>query len=468
MKKMTFCLPKIALGAGILALLVTACTGGHPVPNAVVRAEPALCEGRPLPMPLVAARPPLAMDAGGCVIAGAKDVHQPTRRIPVLVSASFRDAIASLNEQTHIFSTADSRHRALRSMGWVAFRSGQYASARGVFQYLHDSSPYSQHAPGAIYWAARSAEMLGMGETYLAELKALVERFPVDYYAVQALQRLGDSALVAEVETAQLSTGQLPDSLILAQALVDVGDFKATRRLLQRALTSQKDSLGPKALLGFELLAERVDSNYFERRFRWERNKRFPNVSHESIRALGYSFPWTYVQIISRAARMTQLDSSLVIALARQESAFNPSAISHAGAMGLMQVMPQTANEVLGFSSDSVESAEFDILNPKNNAEVGSVYLARMLRRHGGQVEYALASYNAGPAAVARWRNRFGDVPVDVFVEEIPYAETRDYVQRVLSWKQKYGFLDAARREISTLTKIQPPAAKGPNRPISG
>jgi soluble lytic murein transglycosylase len=465
---MTSCLPKIALGAGIIALVVTACTGGHPVPNAVARAEPALCEGRPLPMPLVAARPPLHMDAGGCVISGAKDVSQPTRRIPVLVGASFRDAIESLNEQSHIFPTPESRYRALRSMGWVAFRSGQYASARGVFQYLHDESPYSSYAPGAIYWAARSAEMLGMGETYLAELKTLVERFPVDYYSVQASRRLSDSAQVAEVKTADLNQGKLPHTLILARALVDVGDFKATRRLLQRTLTTQKESLGPEALLGFETLARRVESSYFERRFRWERNKRFPNISHESIRALGYSFPWTYVQIIARAARMTHVDSSLVIALARQESAFNPTAISHAGAMGLMQVMPQTANEVLGFSPDSVESAQLDILNPKLNAEVGAVYLSRMLRRHGGQVEYALASYNAGPAAVARWKNRFGDIPVDVFVEEIPYAETRDYVQRVLAWQQKYGFLDAARREISTLTKIQAPAATTPDRPISG
>lgn len=464
---MTCCLPKIALGAGILALLVTACTGGHPAPNAVVRAEPTLCEGRPLPTPLVAARAPLYMDGGGCVIIGAKDVHEAALRVPVLVGPSFRDAIESLNEQTNIFPTAASRHRALRSMGWVAFRSGQYASARGVFQYLYDLSPYGEHAPGAIYWAARSAEMLGMGETYLGELKALVERFPVDYYAVQASRRLSDAEAV-DVEVAELNQGKLPHTLILAKALVDVGDFKATRRLLQHALTTQKQSLSPEALLGFEVLAQRVDSNYFERRFRWERNKRFPNISHESIRALGYSFPWTYVQIIARAARMTRVDSSLVIALARQESAFNPAAISHAGAMGLMQVMPQTANEVLGFSPDSMELEQFDILNPKNNAEVGAVYLSRMLRRHGGQVEYALASYNAGPAAVSRWKNRFGDVPVDVFVEEIPYAETRDYVQRVLSWQQKYGFLDAARRQISTLTKIQAPAAKAPDRPISG
>ena len=141
MKKMRRCLPKIALGAGIIALLVTACTGGHRAPNAVVRADAHLCEGRPLPIPLQAARPPLMLDAGGCVTRVAKDVYTPTVQIPVLVSASFRDAIRSLNEQTHIFRTEDSRHRALWSMGWVAFRSGQYASARGVFQYLFQEAP---------------------------------------------------------------------------------------------------------------------------------------------------------------------------------------------------------------------------------------------------------------------------------------------------------------------------------------
>ena len=62
-------------------------------------------------------------------------------------------------------------------MGWVAFRSGQYASARGVFQYLFQEAPYGTHAPGAIYWGARAAEQLGMGEVYQAELKAVVERF---------------------------------------------------------------------------------------------------------------------------------------------------------------------------------------------------------------------------------------------------------------------------------------------------
>ncbi len=465
---MTHCLPKIALGAGIIALVLTACTGGHRAPNAVVRAEAALCEGRLLPAPLQAARPPLELDAGGCVTREAKDVYPPVTNIPVLVGASFRDAIRSLNEQTHIFSTAESRQRALWSMGWVAFRSGQFASARGVFQYLQSEAPYGAYAPRAIYWSARAAQQLGMGEVYQAELKALVERFPVDYYAVQAQIRLEAQPESEKVAAAELIRAEEPHSLLLARTLVDVGDFKATRRLLQRALTVEKPDLGPEALFGFEQIARRVESNYFERRFRWERNKRFPKVSHESIRALAYSFPWTYVQIVSRAARMSRVDASLVIALARQESAFNPQAISHAGAMGLLQVMPDTANEVMGYTAGSEESKQLDILNPKTNAELGAVYLSRMLRRNDGQVEYALASYNAGPAAVQRWRTRLGDVPIDVFVEEIPYSETRDYVRRVLSWQQKYGFLDNARREISIITKRQTDDVSAANRPISG
>jgi len=468
MKNMTHCLPKIALGAGIIALLVAACTGGQKAPNVVVRAEAAVCQGRPLPIPLVAARPPLSLDTGGCVMKGAHDVLVPVHRIPVLVSGSFRDAIGSLNEQSHIFSTSESRSRALWSMGWIAFRSEQYASARGVFQYLHDEAPYSSFAPGSIYWAARSAQMLGMGEIYQAELQALVVRFPVDYYSVQAQERLSTELVPNNLAAASLYEGKPLYELSLAQTLVDVGDFKAARRLLQRVLTHHKDSLSPASFRGFEQVAQSVDSNYFERRFRWERNKRFPNVSYESIRALSYSFPLTYVQIVSRAARMSRVDSSLVVALARQESAFNPGAISHAGAMGLLQVMPQTANEVLGLSADSEESKQLDILNPKTNAEVGAVYLSQMLRRHGGQVEYALASYNAGPAAVSRWRRRLGTVPIDVFVEEIPYAETRDYVQRVLSWKRKYSFLDAARREISTLSKNQAPTPPAPGSPVPG
>lgn len=443
--------------------MLGACTGGHPSPTAVVSGAPVVCHGRPLPIPLQAARPPLEMDDGGCVSKAARDALTAKPIIPALVGPSFRDAILALNQQTHIFPTPTSRQAALWSIGWVAFRSEQFASARGVFQYLHNQAPFGPHAPASLYWAARSAQHLGMGDIYLAELGALVQRFPVDYYSVQASVRMAEAGqMIAQVVTD--FEAQRPQSLILAQALSDVGAHKAVRRLLLQVLTQELPNLGLQTMKGFEAIASHVQSNYFTRRFRWERNKRFPEVSHDSIRALSFSFPWSYVEIVSRAARMSRVDADLVIALARQESAFNPSAVSHAGAMGLLQVMPQTAREVLGLGADESEGAPVDMLDAKTSAELGSRYLARMLKRSGGHVEYALASYNAGPAAVTRWRNRLGNVALDVFVEEIPYAETRDYVQRVLAWKRVYTFLGSARRQISTLTQRETkavPTVKG-------
>ncbi|MDX1383277.1 MAG: lytic transglycosylase domain-containing protein [Thermoanaerobaculia bacterium] len=127
---------------------------------------------------------------------------------------------------------------------------------------------------------------------------------------------------------------------------------------------------------------------------------------------------------ISFWARQRRLDPALVEAVVRVESAFRPSATSHKGAMGLMQLMPDTARE-LGVR---------DAYDVDDNLRGGTTYLRRMIDRFGGDLRLALAGYNAGPEAVERYRG----VP--------PYRETSDYVARVLSL---YG---AARTGSSTIT----------------
>jgi hypothetical protein len=119
---------------------------------------------------------------------------------------------------------------------------------------------------------------------------------------------------------------------------------------------------------------------------------------------------------ISDASSTTGVDSDLIRAVISQESEFNPAAVSNTGAMGLMQLMPETAQQ-LGVSNP------FDV---KQNVNGGSKYLKDMLQRYGGDLNRALAAYNAGPAAV----DRYNGVP--------PYAETQDYVRQVL---RKYNDL---------------------------
>ena len=123
--------------------------------------------------------------------------------------------------------------------------------------------------------------------------------------------------------------------------------------------------------------------------------------------------------------------------LIRQESEFNPTAISHANAYGLMQLLPEvgkaTAKQIKmhGYSLA-------DLLEPNSNLKLGTKYFKSMIDQYGGQVEYALAAYNAGTNRVADWRasGTFKDMPE--FVESIPFTETREYVQAILRNRAMY------------------------------
>jgi soluble lytic murein transglycosylase len=329
-------------------------------------------------------------------------------------------------------------------MAWVAYRSGDFRSARGVFRYLEREAPFGRKAPSAIYWAARAAGELGDQVAYRSELAALTYRFPVDYYATQAIRRLEEIPDDGfEVPAARLSGASLGQHVVLARALLDVDARSEASVQLRRALLEERDAMSPSEFAALGEMAVELGSRYFETRFRWERTKRFPRANSTTVRSLSLMFPWDYVRVVQNAARRKRVDSTLAIGLARQESAFNPRALSHAGARGLMQLMPQTASDLV--SRRGVDAPEIDIFNPELNAELGTTYVRQLLALHDGQVERALAAYNAGPGAVARWKRRLGEVPNDVFVEEIPYRETRDYVRAVLSWQRKYEYLQSAR-----------------------
>jgi soluble lytic murein transglycosylase len=142
-------------------------------------------------------------------------------------------------------------------------------------------------------------------------------------------------------------------------------------------------------------------------------------------------FPLPYRAELTADATSRHLDPFLVAGLIRQESEFNPAALSHANAYGLTQVRPATGRQYArqaGLSRFTTQS----LLQPAANLKIGTSYLRSMLDQHGGSVEQTLAAYNAGPARAADWINgkRFRE-PAE-FVESIPFTETRDYVQAVL------------------------------------
>ncbi len=149
--------------------------------------------------------------------------------------------------------------------------------------------------------------------------------------------------------------------------------------------------------------------------------------------ALDWRFPEAYREHFLHWGNQTGVDPFLLMGIARRESAYNPVALSPAGARGLMQIMPGTATQLsrqLGVS----DPGPYGILDPELNIRFGSVYIRDMIARYRGNRLAAAAAYNAGPGRVDRWL-REAPEEFDLFVETIPFRETRDYVQAVLSYR---------------------------------
>ncbi|MGB0734335.1 MAG: transglycosylase SLT domain-containing protein, partial [Pontibacterium sp.] len=152
---------------------------------------------------------------------------------------------------------------------------------------------------------------------------------------------------------------------------------------------------------------------------------------------LGLRFPRPYEPLFDTHAKNKEIDPVWAMAIARQESAFSPAARSHVGASGLMQLMPATAKNTA--KKHKVKyTKQAQLSHPKTNITLGTAYLSDMYTRFNMNQAYASAAYNAGPHRVKRWLKDRGHLPLDIWIETIPFKETRRYVQNVLAYKVIY------------------------------
>jgi len=151
-------------------------------------------------------------------------------------------------------------------------------------------------------------------------------------------------------------------------------------------------------------------------------------------------FPLAYKDQIFAIADDTEVEPTLIYAIARQESAFQQNAKSSVGAMGLMQLMPQTAKFTARRSGIKHKNT-YELLDAEHNMRLGSHYLGYLLKKYDGNRILTAAAYNAGPRRVKQWRSAEGkERPVDVWIETIPFRETRGYVQNILCFSVIYSY----------------------------
>ncbi len=152
------------------------------------------------------------------------------------------------------------------------------------------------------------------------------------------------------------------------------------------------------------------------------------------------AFPSPYAADVEARATEDDLSPSLIYGVMRQESGFDPDVISSARAVGLLQLLPETARTLV--TPEHPDDAT-RLTSPAANIQLGARYLRDLLAHFHGVLPLAIAAYNAGPDAVSRWLVRPRGLDLDLFVERIPFTETRTYVARVMGNVARYGYMQA-------------------------
>jgi soluble lytic murein transglycosylase len=280
------------------------------------------------------------------------------------------------------------------------------------------------------YWSARAAEQLG--ETNAAK-QAYAAVLPTDnWYAVLSAARLGQS-YAPSLKPAGLSDAEI-------ERLAADPAFVRTRELILCDLQTEAVTEWKAA---YEALTPSSQAQAVGLAMRWGWYLQAISAAAKIGLFNDYEllYPRPYDAEVRRASALSGLPQDLIYAIIRQESLYRADARSSADALGLMQLLPATAKHTAK-AWDLPAPTRASLLQPSVNVPLGAAYLRGLVDRFGGQAPLAIASYNAGPGAVGRW---LPDAPVsaDVWVENIPYNETRGYVQRV-SWHMiVFGWLDS-------------------------
>ncbi|MGH9456267.1 MAG: transglycosylase SLT domain-containing protein [Thermoanaerobaculia bacterium] len=329
---------------------------------------------------------------------------------------------------------------------WKAYEKDRFERAADLFNFIASTYTNPNIQRQATYWYARALER--RGET--GEARRIFEELAAapyeDLYAMFARQRLGGTAPPPGPAPAprqsweEIAERDMPGELRLAWELSALGLHRDARAEVQRNATLENRKWAD-SILGDGYFVEGA----YQLAYRYLR-RGWPELATPEQNAVPWRFlemyyPIRYEEEIREAAADNGLDPYLLMALIRQESAFNPDARSHAGAIGLMQLMPATGLELGNRLYTSFSEARLS--NPEVNIELGSHYLRRVIRLLDGNVELALAGYNGGPYRVRRWRQQERKEPLDEFIEGMPLSETRNYVKRVVllrsSYRQLYG-----------------------------
>lgn len=362
----------------------------------------------------------------------------------------YDEAIAKYRLVSKAGEPATQRAEALWRIGWVRYRTAHYKDAIDVLQHIVDQHD-SDFEPQALYWIGRSLTQLGHARA--PEVYAqLCRQFPYTYYCQQAKEQSAEAAADAAVEPASVAhPANGAAAAVPAANGADVEQHPAYRRAMElkrlgidaaaaRELAALTDQYGRRPDVLMTLSMRLNEAGAYHQALRLARAQ-FRDKLERTGGAVApglwsVAYPTGLIPII-RTQELNGVSPYLVAAIIREESQYDVRAVSRVGAIGLMQVMPATANAVAQRHHLPAVTRE-DLFDQDTNIRIGARYVEQLLAQFSGNVIQTIAAYNAGPVVVENWATQHRGRSQDEFVELIPYRETRQYVKRVLRSFREY------------------------------
>lgn len=371
-----------------------------------------------------------------------------------LLLKDYPNAITYYGELARRFPASKYAPSAHWRTGWLNYRLGQYSEAARLFDEQLHLYPGGKEIPSALYWRGRLFEDQEHRPADAAEYyRTILRVYPHYYYAMLAEDRLSHLGAVTPQANAFLDALQ-PDAIPeLTDDVPEDDPHVVKARLLANAGLNEYIAPEIHAADGSDEWGAFAEAEIYAAGGEPWRAMRLlkraiPFYTSASIEAIPLAywrilFPENYWTDIRTSALRNGLDPYMVASLIRQETEFNPGAVSNRDAWGLMQLLP-SVGRAMAREEGLRHFSTRELLDPSTNIRLGTLYLRQMLDKFGGQPVYAFAAYNAGDDRVTDWQSIGNYHGIDEFVESIPFTETREYVQAILRNEEIYRDLDKA------------------------
>jgi len=329
---------------------------------------------------------------------------------------------------------------ALWRVGWLEYLRGDARAAEKTWTRLLEIPGGRTYRLGALYWTGRAQERHAQKTKADGAYARILRESPRSYYGMLAARRLATTIESGAEPSIRLPAD--PQEVLAADPGFARVDLLRRIGLVEFALLELEDVVqraagDPVRLYAMSSAYVKEERYHLALRILRRHLSALTTTGHPAVPRAFWEmvYPFGWRSEVSEAAERTGLDPFLVAAVVREESSYYPRAVSRAGARGLMQLMPATAqpmaeNRGLAFRNGSL------LDEPGANVQLGTSFLAGLVREFGDP-RIALAGYNAGPKRARQWWKERKTDDVEAWVEQIPYDETRQYVKKVMfSWEE--------------------------------